>query len=930
MAQEKTTMTKVEMDDARNGQAGYNRAYVVSVVILAAMLALLVALVAGSAEAELCDVDHTPDCHLPDDPPTNSSYDPVPGGFSWEMPPRYPGLNSDGVTDFSIDSPWHQKAFVQAEDGFQVNFNGCASEVDRYRADLRADETQDTVFTYRWSFPGSKGPSTTFEGPSCKASLTYMQEGSNVVTLTIKDAAGATLGTFEQTVTVKDKLIVAIGDSYGSGEGNPDKPQTYEYRTYPDPLSGMQVRYVVKERPKWADQRCHRSSYAGPAQAARDLEYADPHSSVTFVFLACSGAGIQSGLLGTYPGIEDPGGDPLPAQLDKVHELVGDHQIDALVMSAGGNDGGFADVLQLCLDPRDPSRWHCNEQGNLISERLELLPDRYKALNQRMTDLGLNVAKDNVYLTEYAIGTRGDALEGYCGSNTMSFFEDPLLSNMTLAEVQYVTENMAQPLNRKMEEAAQTLGWTYVRGINSEFSHPLGEQSHGFCSEDPWVRTMLKSNEVQGPQTYFGEAWSNPSLWQATTGTMHPNAFGQNVYKERILNAISGATSPGPTLAASEPEYAPGRVVVRVKATNPSGIVSDSVSVNATGACQVEGITCTTRRLDGQTLEWTLEVARAGLHTFEFRATDGDGQESSFVHEVEFLPSGPPIISGPTDNSYDTDGSVTLFGAAEAGSTISLFEEGNPEPVGSATVDGSNAWSLTLTGLAEGPHSYAATATNSSGLTSVASTPVRVSVDTTKPTITINSPTEGASYKLGGSVTAEYSCSDNASSGSDLSCTGSVPNSSALDTRSVGPKTFTVTSTDKAGNTETKTVNYSVVYDFGKGSGGSFGEPVRETELNQLKAGAGVPVKFGLGGDFGLSIFAIGYPTSKKIACNTGLPVDPIEETAAITNSGLKYDAAAGHYVYGWKTDKTWSGTCRELNVKLADGTDHPVKFQFK
>jgi hypothetical protein len=73
--------------------------------------------------------------------------------------------------------------------------------------------------------------------------------------------------------------------------------------------------------------------------------------------------------------------------------------------------------------------------------------------------------------------------------------------------------------------------------------------------------------------------------------------------------------------------------------------------------------------------------------------------------------------------------------------------------------------------------------------------------DTTKPTITVNSPTECAAYKLGESVTADYSCSDDTSSGSDLSCTGSVADGSALDTSSVGPKTFTVTSTDKAGTT---------------------------------------------------------------------------------------------------------------------------------
>src|SRR5215207_3001531 len=227
----------IGMDDARDGQAGNNRAYVVRAAILAAMLALVVALLAGSAEALPCDPIRDPVC-APDDgggsdeTPGDPSYAPTPGGFSWGMPPRYPGLNSAGVTDFSNYDP----NFVQANT-FRVNFNGCASEYDR-----NAEIAGDTNFTYIWSFPGSEGSPTTVEARSCKVPRTYRQ-GTYSVTLTILNTAGATLGTFEKTVTVKDKLIVAIGDSYGSGEGNPDKPQTYDFFGF------------VTAGPKWADKR---------------------------------------------------------------------------------------------------------------------------------------------------------------------------------------------------------------------------------------------------------------------------------------------------------------------------------------------------------------------------------------------------------------------------------------------------------------------------------------------------------------------------------------------------------------------------------------------------------------------------------------------------------------------------------------------------
>jgi hypothetical protein len=145
----------------------------------------------------------------------------------------------------------------------------------------------------------------------------------------------------------------------------------------------------------------------------------------------------------------------------------------------------------------------------------------------------------------------------------------------------------------------------------------------------------------------------------------------------------------------------------------------------------------------------------------------------------------------------------------------------------------------------------------------------------------------------------------------------------------LGDTIVTCTSTDKRGNRATATFKVSAINTFGSGSGGSFGEPVKATELNQLAAGASVPVKFGLGGDYGLNIFAAGYPTSKQIICPNGLPPDVVEETSTATKSGLTYDATSSLYTCVWKTDRAWKGTCRELNLKLADGSDHRVQFQF-
>lgn len=100
--------------------------------------------------------------------------------------------------------------------------------------------------------------------------------------------------------------------------------------------------------------------------------------------------------------------------------------------------------------------------------------------------------------------------------------------------------------------------------------------------------------------------------------------------------------------------------------------------------------------------------------------------------------------------------------------------------------------------------------------------------------------------------------------------------------------------------------------------------------VNQAKAGSAIPVKFSLGGDQGLSIFAAGFPQSTKIACDTSALLDDVTATVTAGGSSLSYDPLTGQYTYVWKTDKSWSGTCRQLVVTLLDGSTHLATFKFK
>jgi hypothetical protein len=97
---------------------------------------------------------------------------------------------------------------------------------------------------------------------------------------------------------------------------------------------------------------------------------------------------------------------------------------------------------------------------------------------------------------------------------------------------------------------------------------------------------------------------------------------------------------------------------------------------------------------------------------------------------------------------------------------------------------------------------------------------------------------------------------------------------------------------------------------------------------NQTKAGSSVPIKFSLGGNRGMDIFAPGYPISQVTPCNSTAPVDGLETIDAPGASGLSYDAGSQTYHYVWKTDKSWIN-CRQLVVKFVDGSYARANFKF-
>jgi hypothetical protein len=120
-------------------------------------------------------------------------------------------------------------------------------------------------------------------------------------------------------------------------------------------------------------------------------------------------------------------------------------------------------------------------------------------------------------------------------------------------------------------------------------------------------------------------------------------------------------------------------------------------------------------------------------------------------------------------------------------------------------------------------------------------------------------------------------------------------------------------------------VSLQVTYNFS-----GFMAPISSAPtINAVQAGAVIPVKFSLNGDYGLNIFANGYPKTQQINCQTLAPSGSAVPTSTVGGTSLMYDANTNEYIYPWKSVRGWAGTCRQLIVRLNDGMEYIAYFNF-
>lgn len=343
-----------------------------------------------------------------------------------------------------------------------------------------------------------------------------------------------------------------------------------------------------------------------------------------------------------------------------------------------------------------------------------------------------------------------------------------------------------------------------------------------------------------------------------------------------------------------------------VEAAGPAGA---EVTYTAAAADIVDGtVTVTCSHASGSTFSIDTTTVTCG-------ASDTKGNAASASFTVTVHDTTAPEIT-PHDN-------VEMVATSTAGALVNYTS-----PATSDAVDGANTASCAPasgTQFTLGDTTVTCDATDKAGNHAIQTTfVVQVLADTAPPQIT--APADiivSAPSASGVNVSFSPTVADNSGAVS-VTCT---PQSESL--FPPGINTVACTAEDGCGNKATAsfkvvTYNWTGFFRPVDNPGPDLLKPV----VNVAKAGSAIPVKFSLGGNMGLDIFAVlpgVYPID-----TTGAIEELIEETVTAGASSLSYDPASNQYTYVWKTSKSYVGMSYQLRFKLKDGTDHYAIFSFK
>lgn len=475
----------------------------------------------------------------------------------------------------------------------------------------------------------------------CDVFGTHIYQLTGTYTITISYVRPVLPGVQTATTTAKisppgDFVILSLGDSVASGEGN---PANGVFAAWDDPGSIYHYSYDDQNDPdgsKRAETRvCHRSGFAGPALAATTVGRTN---SITFIHYACSG---------------DDVGDTIQ-QLQRVRKDNRLPRIDLLLLSTGANNvaGGFGNLVSKCIINVDAFGVPCQDDPDFVDEvdqSIVGLGPAYDELDAyiRCRHPLANCTSDLqipklVLITEYFDPTHNEDGEFPQGLENVGCVG----SAITAEQWAWLYDNVVVPLNEQVHRSP----WISVNGIQDDFL------KHGYCADDQsWVVQIGESLVSQGDQN----------------GTSHPNARGHESYEFRLVPTIDRFYPPVTTATAVTADglpYAFGTwtaqdVEVTLSAHNP---IKEAGVGNTYYA--IDDPTCDSGGpLGGE------QVGNCNVYSGPFSLTTGGQQQVTFFSE----------------NGYDESSSP--YKGREALQTVGVWIDKDP-PVMTCSATPSELW----------------------------------------------------------------------------------------------------------------------------------------------------------------------------------------------------------------------------------------------
>jgi hypothetical protein len=381
--------------------------------------------------------------------------------------------------------------------------------------------------TCAWSFDDGDGPqASTFD---CAEPVNLRVRYGRTTVATVDVSAGPeTPQRVSTEIKVRDIFIAGLGDSIASGEGNPDRAialaeEGFCFRYYlggagaqyyrpsragykggraceaPDSLQNWQ-----RDRALWFNSPCHRSLYSYQTRTALALAVQYPHIAVTYLPLACTGATISDGLLGSQRARECPPAKSanacqvtITAQVAELRAAVTaathrqpDRKLDLVLLSIGANDINFsglvADVIVDTPTERVLFR-RTGVMGSVEDSRSELarqLPQDFVGLREALKPL-VGGDLSHVVFVSYANPTLADG-GAPCPGGRAGFDIHPSfnLDPQRLAIVSSYVDREFLPQLKALALCTSGVVCADPAGDRMTFvdSHQATFADHGFCA----------------------------------------------------------------------------------------------------------------------------------------------------------------------------------------------------------------------------------------------------------------------------------------------------------------------------------------------------------------------------------------------------------------------------------------------------------------